>query len=163
MSGTIIPTILGKGWGFPGIGSPPTFCSLMVGVETVMVSMGVALSLDLVSSNQFVISYGHATLVLAVSCPLPSCFSTTTKLVGWSRECEWSVAQSCQTLEDPMSCNPPGSAAHDIFQTLILEWVAIPFPGDLPNPRIEHMSPALAGRFSTTVLPGKPRILTANT
>ena len=73
MSGSIISIISGKGWGFPGIGSPPTFCSLMVGVETVMVSMGVALSLDLVSSNQFVISYGHATLVLAVSCPLPSC------------------------------------------------------------------------------------------
>ena len=53
MSGSIISIISGKGWGFPGIGSPPTFCSLMVGVETVMVSMGVALSLDLVSSNQF--------------------------------------------------------------------------------------------------------------
>jgi len=32
-----------------------------------------------------------------------------------------------------------------------------PSPGDLPNPEIEPMSPALAGRFFTTELPGKPR------
>ena len=32
-------------------------------------------------------------------------------------------------------------------------WSGLPFPtpGDLPNPRIELMSPALAGRFFTTV------------
>ena len=28
--------------------------------------------------------------------------------------------------------------------------------GDLPNPGIEHACPALAGRFFTTELPGKP-------
>ena len=27
---------------------------------------------------------------------------------------------------------------------------------DLPRPGLEHLSPALAGRFSTTVPPGKP-------
>ena len=31
-----------------------------------------------------------------------------------------------------------------------------PFPGDLPNPGIEPMSPTLAGRFFTTEPPGKP-------
>ena len=31
-----------------------------------------------------------------------------------------------------------------------------PFPGDLLDPGIEPTSPALAGRFFTTVLPGKP-------
>ena len=31
-----------------------------------------------------------------------------------------------------------------------------PFPGDLPNPGIEPMSPALAGGFFTTELPEKP-------
>ena len=36
----------------------------------------------------------------------------------------------------------------------ILEWVA-PL-GDLPNPGIKPMSPALAGRFLTTEIPGKP-------
>ena len=31
-------------------------------------------------------------------------------------------------------------------------------PGDLPDPEIEPVSPALAGRFFTTELPGKPLI-----
>ena len=31
-----------------------------------------------------------------------------------------------------------------------------PPPGDLPDPGIEVMSPALTDRFSTTVPPGKP-------
>ena len=30
---------------------------------------------------------------------------------------------------------------HVIFQTRILEWVAIPPPGDLPNLRLEPVSP----------------------
>ena len=36
-------------------------------------------------------------------------------------------------------------------------WSGLPFPtpGDLPNPGIEPMSSALAGRFFTTVLLGK--------
>ena len=37
-------------------------------------------------------------------------------------------------------------------------WSVLPFPApmDLPNPDIEPMSPALAGRFFTTEPPGKP-------
>ena len=37
-------------------------------------------------------------------------------------------------------------------------WIGLPFPtpGDLTDPEIEPTSPALAGRFSTTVLPKKP-------
>jgi len=37
-------------------------------------------------------------------------------------------------------------------------WSGLPFPssGDLPNSGIEPASPALAGRFFTTVPPGKP-------
>ena len=37
-------------------------------------------------------------------------------------------------------------------------WSGLPFPspGDLHDPRIEPMSPALAGRFFTTEPPGKP-------
>ena len=38
-----------------------------------------------------------------------------------------SIAQSCQTLGDPMDCSPPGSSVHGIFQARILEWVAIYF------------------------------------
>ena len=38
-------------------------------------------------------------------------------------------------------------------------WSGLPFPspGDLPDPGIEPMSPALAGRFFTTEPPGKPQ------
>ena len=69
-----------------------------------------------------------------------------------------SVAQSCPTLCDPMDCSPPGSSVHVISQARILEWVAISFAGDLPNPGIEPTSPALAGWFFTTAPPGKSNI-----
>jgi len=45
MSGRIIPTILGKGRGFPGVGPRPTFCSLMVNLGTVMAPLGVSFHL----------------------------------------------------------------------------------------------------------------------
>ena len=38
----------------------------------------------------------------------------------------------------------PGSSVHGISQTELLQWVAIPFPGDLPDPGMEPASPALA-------------------
>ena len=38
------------------------------------------------------------------------------------------VTKSCQTLCDPMDCNPPGSSVHGISQARILEWVVISFP-----------------------------------
>ena len=36
------------------------------------------------------------------------------------------VAQSCQTLCDPMDCNLPGSSVHGILQARILYWIAMP-------------------------------------
>ena len=57
----------------------------------------------------------------------------------------WTVA-----LQAPLSMG---------FQSRILERVAFPHPGDLPDPGIEPASllpPALAGRFFTTSTPGKP-------
>ena len=51
---------------------------------------------------------------------------------------------------DPMDCSLPGSSAHGILQARILEWVACPPPGDLPDPGIKPMSltsPALACGF----------------
>ena len=39
-----------------------------------------------------------------------------------------------------MDWSPLGSSS---FQARILEWVAIPSPGDLPDPGIEPVSPAL--------------------
>ena len=40
---------------------------------------------------------------------------------------ESKVAQSCLTLCNCMDCSPPGFSVHGIFQTGILEWVAISF------------------------------------
>ena len=40
---------------------------------------------------------------------------------------ESEVAQSCPTPSDPMDCSLPGSSAHGIFQTRVLEWVATAF------------------------------------
>ena len=58
-----------------------------------------------------------------------------------------------------MDCSPPGYSVHGILQARILEWAAISFSGDLPDPGIEPMSPAspsLAGRFFTIEPAGKP-------
>ena len=70
---------------------------------------------------------------------------------------------------NPMDYSPPGYSAHGISQARILEWVApvgcftffqseeaFPSQRDLPDPGIEPMSPALAGRFFTAEPPGKP-------
>ena len=38
----------------------------------------------------------------------------------------------------------------------MLEWAALPYPGHLPHPGTEPMSPALPGGFFTTEPPGKP-------
>ena len=40
---------------------------------------------------------------------------------------ESEVAELCPTLSDPMDCSLPGSSVHGIFQTRVLEWVAIAF------------------------------------
>ena len=52
----------------------------------------------------------------------------------------------CPTLCDPMDCSLPGSSIHGIFQARILEQVAFPTPGDLPNPGIEPTSLCLLHR-----------------
>ena len=60
--------------------------------------------------------------------------------------------QSCLTLRDPGDCSPPGSSVRGILQARVLECVAMPSAGDLPDPGIEPTSltsPALAGGFFT--------------
>ena len=49
----------------------------------------------------------------------------------------------------------PGSSVHGILQARILEWVAFPSPGDLPNPGIEPRFPALQADSLPTEPPGK--------
>ena len=69
------------------------------------------------------------------------------------------VSKLCLILLQPQDCSPSGSSLHGIRQTRILEWVAISFSRDLPNPGIECISPALAGKFCTTEPPGKPQVV----
>ena len=67
--------------------------------------------------------------------------------------CVCLVAQLYPTLCDSVDTGPPGSSVHGPLQARILEWVACPPPGDLPNPGIKPMSlmpPALASEFFTT-------------
>ena len=57
-----------------------------------------------------------------------------------------------------MDCSLPGSSVHEILQARILEWVDISYSTGSSQPRepTTHSSPALAGRFFTTVPSGKP-------
>ena len=75
------------------------------------------------------------------------------------------VTQLCLTLCDPIDCSlsgscPPGSSLHGILQARILKWVAIPFPGDRPNPGIEPGSLSLQADSLPSESPGKPYIFT---
>ena len=63
--------------------------------------------------------------------------------------CVCSFAQLCLTFCNFLDCRLPGFSVHGILQARILEWVAIPFSRDLPNPGIEPKSPVLAGGLST--------------
>ena len=67
------------------------------------------------------------------------------------------VSWSCLALRDLMDCSLPGSSLHGILQARILEWVAIPSPGDLLDPRIDPESPALQADSLPSEPPGKPR------
>ena len=51
------------------------------------------------------------------------------------------VTKLCLTLCDPMDYSPSGSSAHGISQARILEWVAISFSMDLPNPGLKPTYP----------------------
>ena len=57
------------------------------------------------------------------------------------------VTQLCPTL-----CTHMDYTVHGIPQARTVEWVALPFPGDLPNPEIEPRSPA----FREDSLPAEP-------
>ena len=80
--------------------------------------------------------------------------------IGYYDNCA-KLLQSCPTLCNRMDCSLPGSSVHGILQARILELPFLP-PGDLLHPGMEptsSASPALAGRFLTTAVPGKPNEL----
>ena len=62
------------------------------------------------------------------------------------------ISNSC----DPMGCILPGPSVHGISQARLMERVPFPSPGDLPDPGMEPVSPALAGMFFITKSQGKP-------
>ena len=69
------------------------------------------------------------------------------------------VTHSCPTLSRPrrlLACQAPLSIG--LPRQEYWNGLSFPSPGDLPDPGTESMSPALAGRFFTTELPGKPTI-----
>ena len=70
-------------------------------------------------------------------------------------ESESEVAQPCPTLCNPVDCSLPGSSVHGIFQAIVLEWIAISFSGDFPDPGIKPGSPALQADALPSEPPGK--------
>ena len=68
-----------------------------------------------------------------------------------------SVAKSCPAFCDPMDC-----MQHTRFLSMgfpkqeYWNWLLSPPPGDIPDPWMEFMYPALAGGFFTAEPPGKP-------
>ena len=68
---------------------------------------------------------------------------------------ESEVAQSCPTLCNPMDCSPKGSSVHRILQARKLEWVAIRFFRDVPDPEMEPRSSALQADSLLSEIPGK--------
>ena len=61
-----------------------------------------------------------------------------------------SVAQLCLTICDAMDHSPPASSVHSIFQTWILEWVAISSSRGSSQPRNQTCISCIAGRFFTS-------------
>ena len=70
--------------------------------------------------------------------------------------CVRAHALSCIRHCDPMDCSPPGSSVHGILQARILEWVAIPSPGDLLDPGTEPGFPALQADSLPSETQGSP-------
>ena len=73
-----------------------------------------------------------------------------TNLLLGRKEVKVQVTQPCRTLCDPMAY-----IVHGILQARILEWVAFPFSGDLPNPGIKPRSSILQADSLPAELQGK--------
>ena len=64
--------------------------------------------------------------------------------------------QSCLILCDPMVHSLPGFSVHRILQARILDWVAVPPPGDLTDPGMEPMSLMSSLHWQVSSLPVVP-------
>ena len=76
--------------------------------------------------------------LICLICPPPNHLSpqsaSTSKPFNASL-CVYLAVQSCRALCGPMSCSPPGSSDHGIFQARILAWVAISYSRGSSQPR----------------------------
>ena len=73
--------------------------------------------------------------------------------------CMLNLSVTSDSLRRHIAYSPLGSSVHSNLQARILEWVAISFFGDLPDPRIKPVplkSAALADRFLMTAPSGSP-------
>ena len=69
----------------------------------------------------------------------------------FENEMNWNkVAQLCLTLCDPIDCSLPASSVHGIFQSRVMEWVAISFSRGSSWPRDQTQVICIAGRFFTS-------------
>ena len=59
------------------------------------------------------------------------------------------AAHFYDTLCQPMDCSLPGSSVQGIFQTRIMEWVAVPFSRVCSQPRDWTQVSCIVGRFFT--------------
>ena len=77
--------------------------------------------------------------------------------------CGGKLLKLCPTLCDPWTVVGQGPPSVGFSRQEY--WAGLPFPspGDLPDSRIEPVSPALAGEFFTTEPPEKPQILIFST
>ena len=66
-----------------------------------------------------------------------------------------SAAQLCQVLCNFMDWGLPGSSVHGISRQEYSSGLPFPFPGDSPDPGIEHRSPALQADSLSSEPPGK--------
>ena len=64
------------------------------------------------------------------------------------------MSNSC----DPVDCSLPRSSVHGILQARILEWVAIPSSGGLPDPGIKPWSSALQADLYLLSYERSPRV-----
>ena len=124
---------------------------------------------DLGSKEKYKVGASFSTLSLCRGQPaltsFPCLFFCASEILCWqnlhTNFCYWALCvcvcayllQSCTALCNPMDCGLLGSSVHGILQARILECVACPPPGDLPNSGTEPTFltfSALAGGFFTT-------------
>ena len=67
------------------------------------------------------------------------------------------VTKSCLILCDPWTITHQDPVSMGFPRQAYWNGLPFPSPGDLPNPRAETASPALADGFFTTEPPGKPK------